>query len=100
MRNHWSLLVAASLWAASTVALSQTPAAADKAPAVKSAPARDLNTEAMKGMGPSRSSMTPEDQRKRAAEKAEKQAQRAQRNADAAKKKAEEAQRRADAAKT
>ena len=77
MRNQWSLLVAASLWAASTVAFSQAPAPADKAAAPagaassSTAPKRDLNAEAMKGMGSQRSTMSGDEQKKRAAEKAE-----------------------------
>jgi len=103
MRNKWSLPVAGFLWALSTVALSQTPATPEKAPAAappatgaaSSAPQRDLNADAMKGMSSSRSSMSAEDQKKRAAEKAEKQAQRAQKKADDAQKKADAAKNKA-----
>ena len=93
------LPTAGLLLALSLAAHAQTPATTDKAHAAtppatssKPAPKRDLNEEAMKGMGSSRSTMSEEESKQRRAEKAQKQA-------DRAKMKAEEAQKKADAAK-
>ena len=113
MRTIASILISGVLIALPIAAHSQQPATTDKAatstPSAKApeaAPKRDLGKEAMGGMSSSRSTMTPEQQKMRAAEKAEKQAQRAkkkaedaQKKADAAKHQAEEAQKKADAAK-
>ena len=107
MRITASLLIGGLLFALPIAAHSQTPPQADKAPAAapstgakaaEAAPKRDLGKEAMGGMGSSRSTMTPEQQKMRAAEKAEKQAQRAKKKAEDAQKKADEAKRQADAA--
>ena len=69
-----SLLVAGVSLALSSASYAQTPASPNQqTPAApsQSAPKRDLNAEAMKGMGSSRSTVTPE---QRAAMKAEKAA--------------------------
>jgi hypothetical protein len=85
---------------ANSTPVDKAPAAAPStgAKAAKAAPKRDLGKEAMGETASSRSTMTPEQQKMRAAEKAEKQAQRAKKKTEDAQKKADEAKRQADAA--
>ena len=97
MNRNVALLVAGLLLALSTGVRSQTPGATDKAPAsapatgakaTEPAPKRDLNAEA--GATMKSAPTMPPDQKRRAAQKAEKQAQRAKIKAEDARKKADE----------